>query len=1146
MLSPCSIINEDKKFRAFFAVVSVLCAVGCTDATSPIIFDTTEASETDNPLGPYTITTSVRDNNAVNGVYMRYRVALGQDATVALAPVGNGDYSTEIGGLQRGNRVDYYVFAKDADGNEVRHPDGAPTTRFCFDVGTYPSKPRLLDLYPVKGPSSGRTRVRLVGSDFRAGSRIYFGANEANELAIGADGQITVYTPPGTEGVVDVTIVNPSRAGMGNLACPRANPDTREGRHTLVGAFTYTPAPVITAVLPVSGPTAGGTVITVTGRNFYPGATLQVGDKFATSVTIASDGKTISGTVPPATAGFVDVCVRNLDSGEGCSRGAYEYVPPPDLVSIAPDRGPDSGGTAITLTGTGFRPGVKVYFGPLLAPTTVWVTSTQITTMTPAHIEGYENVRVENADGQSDTLVNGFYFVGPPSITSVTPSRGPTSGGQMVTIVGKNFLAGASVTFGGTPAVVMSVSPDLTTIVVTTPARGSAGFVNVTVTNPAPDGRSGTKTNAYEYYLAPVVTTVTPNSGPTAGGTRVTLAGQRFTGVSEVRFDGVLGTSLAFVSDTQVDVTTPAHVKGAVDVALTIGTGGTGTCVGCFTYIPPPTFSSITPNRGPIEGNCLEVTITGSEFQAGATVTIGGVACASVNVVNSTTITCRPGALPAGLLAIIIMNPDGQSVTAANAYTSVPLTFSPPGGLLTGYTRLTVTGEAFVSGSTINFDSVPQTTVFVSSTTLRIANTPAHAAGEVTVTVVNPGSCANMAAAKFKYRHFKEKTTFASGYTTQHVRFADLTRTGKNDLIAGNGPLSGNGSQPAQVYANDGTGTFTLRQSLDTGAWYHVDVGDVDGVNGPDVLLGGEPGSRLWINVGNGMLSKSSVGFNTVSNGDFDAQFVDTDGDGDLDIVLMHITNTGAPALLDAIYVNQGGGTFTKVDLPANGNIHDHKMAWADFRRIGRNDIAGNVDTVNYTPKSLNFFWLNNGNNSFSLDRTNPDFAAMEGDMFGLAAADLNGDGWPDLLVPNLTCGRTARTYLRNVQNSTVPSFTAVAGAFGANTDAQGRQDATTSVEIVDVDGDGDMDVLWVVIGYCPTQSGSWTLSPRAQRLFVNDGTGTFVEAADSMPKTGGGADVTFDALGAGFGDVDGDGSPDMAIGSYTQGNRLYTQTTAP
>jgi hypothetical protein len=95
----------------------------------------------------------------------------------------------------------------------------------------------------------------------------------------------------------------------------------------------------------------------------------------------------------------------------------------------------------------------------------------------------------------SGTLTNGFTYVGsPPTISKISPNSGSSNGGTAVTITGTNFIAGATVTFGGTAATNVIVVSS-TSITATTPAH-AAGAVNVVVTD---SSGSGTLTNGFTY-----------------------------------------------------------------------------------------------------------------------------------------------------------------------------------------------------------------------------------------------------------------------------------------------------------------------------------------------------------------------------------------------------------------------------------------------------------------------------------------------------------------------------------------------------------------------------------------------------------------------------------------------------------------------
>jgi hypothetical protein len=164
-------------------------------------------------------------------------------------------------------------------------------------------------------------------------------------------------------------------------------------------------------------------------------------------------------------------------------------------------------------------------FGGTSATNINWVNATTLTATTPVHATGATDVVVTNSDGQSNTLANGFTFVAPPTITNISPSTGIKTGGDTITITGTNFVSTPTVTIGGTSATNVTFV-NSTTLTVTTPAH-SSGAVNVVVTNP--DTQTITASNAFTYTeLPPTVSSISPSSGSTIGGTNVTITGSNF------------------------------------------------------------------------------------------------------------------------------------------------------------------------------------------------------------------------------------------------------------------------------------------------------------------------------------------------------------------------------------------------------------------------------------------------------------------------------------------------------------------------------------------------------------------------------------------------------------------------------------------
>ena len=170
--------------------------------------------------------------------------------------------------------------------------------------------------------------------------------------------------------------------------------------------------------------------------------------------------------------------------------------------------------------------------------------------------------------------------------------------------------------------------------------------------------------------IGPTVLGISPASGPTAGGTPVTIGGANFVTGATVTIGGVAATNVSVVSSTTIQATTAARTAGAADVTVTID-GRSSTLASAFNYLalPPPTLSSISPTSGSTSGGTT-VTLTGTNFASGATVTIGGVAATGVTVLGSTSLRAITGARAAGV-ADVVVAVGTQSATLPRGYTYV-------------------------------------------------------------------------------------------------------------------------------------------------------------------------------------------------------------------------------------------------------------------------------------------------------------------------------------------------------------------------------------------------------------------------------------------------------------------------------------------
>ncbi len=425
------------------------------------------------------------------------------------------------------------------------------------------------------------------------------------------------------------------------------------------------------------------------------------------------------------------------------------FVPAPRVTGTSATSGPTSGGTSITITGTGFTGVTAVSFGSTAAQSFAVASSTSITAISPAQAAGTVDVTVTNAGGASATsAADQFTFVAPPTITGVSPNSGPLAGGNWVTVTGTAFSTTNKVSIGGTTTGFNMLSD--TSLSVYIPAGEAAETVNITVTT---IGGTSARTSADQYtYVAPppppTVTGVFPANGTALGGTTVTLTGTGFTNVVYVSFGGYAAQSFTINSDTSITAVTPAlYYDGTVDVTVqTLASGWSSTSpADQFTYADPaPTVTGVSPNIGSAAGGDT-VTITGTGFSNASDVSFGGVS-ASFTVNSDGSITAiTPPASADGTVDVTVTNFGGTSATgpadqftyadAAPTVTGV----SPNTGTTLGGDTVTISGTGFTTATGVFFGGVAAASFTVNGDGSITAVTPAAGAGTVDVTVSAAG-----------------------------------------------------------------------------------------------------------------------------------------------------------------------------------------------------------------------------------------------------------------------------------------------------------------------------------------------------------------------------------------------------------------------
>lgn len=279
---------------------------------------------------------------------------------------------------------------------------------------------------------------------------------------------------------------------------------------------------------------------------------------------------------------------------------------------------------------------------------------------------------------------------------------------------------------------------------VTTPSNAPLGHADLIVENPA--GERSILTGALEITPRdPLVTNVAPGVGPKSGGTALTITGARFVPGSRVVIGGSIyadGASggCTVVDPTTIQLTTHANASGNVDVVVIDPAGDEGRALSAFRFDAIPALDTVFPAAGSASGGTL-LTLLGSDFEDGCTVTIDGIA-QQVEFVDATQLRVTTSAYPAGGPYVLeVVNPFGATATAAYAYALDPdpvvMQIDPAIGSASGGDQVIVHGANFQPTIDVWFGADALTgaggtpaaeLTYVDSTTL-IVVTPAYQSG---------------------------------------------------------------------------------------------------------------------------------------------------------------------------------------------------------------------------------------------------------------------------------------------------------------------------------------------------------------------------------------------------------------------------------
>jgi eukaryotic-like serine/threonine-protein kinase len=176
----------------------------------------------------------------------------------------------------------------------------SPKASASSSASSSPPAPALTGISPASGPAGGGTSVTITGTGLAGAKGVSFGGAAATITADSAT-QITVTSPPGNAGPVNVIVVTPGG--------------------TTAGRFTYVAPPVLTGISPTSGSAGVRTVVTLTGTNLAGATGVSFG---GVAGTITADSATqITVTSPAGNAGTVNVTVTTPSGTSNAEQFTY-------------------------------------------------------------------------------------------------------------------------------------------------------------------------------------------------------------------------------------------------------------------------------------------------------------------------------------------------------------------------------------------------------------------------------------------------------------------------------------------------------------------------------------------------------------------------------------------------------------------------------------------------------------------------------------------------------------------------------------------------------------------------------------------------------------------------------------------------------
>lgn len=649
------------------------------------------------------------------------------------------------------------------------------------------AKPVISSVSPSSGPMAGGTTISVKGSYFKSGAKVSWGETDIPAYTFVSSGEIRLKAPSWAKPeTIDLKIVNP---------------DGKEAEAKNAFQYLAPPDPILSSISPVSGLISGGTKITINGTNLPNDVKVYFDNQEVVPDSVTAT-KVMVTSPKWAAPEKVDIRIQTVTGFRATLADAFEYLPLPKppapvISSLSPSKGAVVGGNTVTINGSNFVNGLKLYFDEQELSYT-FVSSSAIRIKAPAWTTAESvDVKIINPDTQVAERNDGYTYepLPGPRLDSVSPKVGPIAGGTLVKLTGSNFNSETKVYLADLEIPAAFISS--TEMRITTPEWGRNETVDIKVVNP--DEQESKLSGAYTFEVPPplpdpVITGLTPNRGPQEGGTVVSVKGANFTASSTLKFEDVV-VAATMISSSELRIKTPAWSSAAtVKVSITNEEGGTDTLNEAYTFEAPPekpepVVTSMNPSSVELPGNGVTAIINGQNFQSGAKVYFKDMELAATFLSASQLRIKTPAWSTAEQIDVKVVNPDGKPGVLPGGFTylapppppaPILTSVSPNTGVIMKSSIVTLTGNNFVNGAKVLFGNTEVSATFISKTQLRVSTPVWETPETVTVTVINPDD---------------QRGELSNGFSFIHDEPPAITSLSPNTgLISGGGTVTVNGT----------------------------------------------------------------------------------------------------------------------------------------------------------------------------------------------------------------------------------------------------------------------------------------------------------------------------------------------------------------